>query len=375
MHTQRVQRKPIRPPHIRLTLMKPFLTALILVLLYSTAFAGNPPGNFYKANHSFIQYTGRADFSNPEKPKLWSSGAYIQIKFSGTFCRLDIHDEMLWGTNLNYLEVQVDNQPPYRIQLSARENSISLASNLPKGEHTILICKNTEAENGYIEIVGFTCEQLLKPTTKPTRKMEFIGDSITCGAASDESEIKCGKGQWHDQHNAYMAYGPTVARSLNAQWHLSSVSGIGLMHSCCKKKILMPQVFDKVNMARDSILWDFKLYQPNVVTICLGQNDGIQDSAQFVSAYLQFAKELRGHYPTAKLVFLSSPMAGPELKAALIKYIKAVQESLTTSGEHNTGSYFFDKTYQSGCGSHPSVAEHQQIAAELNAYLKKTMKW
>jgi lysophospholipase L1-like esterase len=48
----------------------------------------------------------------------------------------------------------------------------------------------------------------------------------------------------------------------------------------------MPQVFDKVNMRIDSIPWDFKQYTPDVVTITLGQNDGIQDSVAFCSDYV-----------------------------------------------------------------------------------------
>jgi hypothetical protein len=90
------------------------------------------------------------------------------------------------------------------------------------------------------------CAKLLKPLPKPTRKIEFIGNSITCGTGSDQSEIACGKGVWQDQHNAYLSYGPTVARQLNAQWSLSAVSGIGLIRSCCNLEIVMPQVLIKL---------------------------------------------------------------------------------------------------------------------------------
>lgn len=329
----------------------------------------------YPANHSYIQYTGRIDFSTPTKPKIWAPGAYLQIKFSGSFCMLQINDELIWGKTNNYLTIKVDDRPAYRIQLKGKENQLILAKDLKEGVHTVLVCKSTESENGYIEILGINCEKLLKQQPKPQRKIEYIGDSITCGAASDESQVKCGEGEWYHQHNAYLAYGPTTSRNLNAQWHLSSVSGIGLMHSCCGKKIVMPQVFDKVNMAKDSIKWDFSLYQPDVVSICLGQNDGIQDSVLFTSAYVAFAKTLRTYYPKSKLIFLSSPMASTELNQALVKYLTAVEEKMIADGDHNVGKYIFTKQYRKGCGSHPSVAEHKEIAAELTAYIKKTMNW
>lgn len=357
--------------------MKKHYFTIFLLFALSFCYALKNKATFYSADDSKIQYIGRVDFSNPLKPKMWASGAYVVIKFSGTFCELNVNDEVIYGSVHNYLEIKIDDQPAYRIQLKNKENKITLAKNLSKGEHTVVICKNTEFENGYIEIVGVSCEKLLTPPTKQKRKMEFIGDSITCGFGSDESEIKCGfKGaQWYDQHNAYLAYGPTTARSLNAQYHLSSVSGIGLIHSCCDKKILMPQVFDKINMAKNELKWDFNQYQPDVVTVCLGQNDGVQDSAQFCSAYVKFANTLRGYYPKAKLVFLTSPMADKVLKTALMKYISAVKAALNAQGDKNIGSYFFTKQSTKGCGSHPSLAEQKEIASELTAYLKKEMKW
>lgn len=335
------------------------------------------PEKFYAASHQYIQYAGRIDFSNRLKPKIWASGAYVVVRFKGPSCTVQLNDEMLWGSVHNYIEIIIDNQHARRLQLRGKENTIELAKNLSAGAHTLIICKDTEAENGFIELLGFTCRELLPPPAKAKRKLEFIGDSITCGFGADESVLKCGApgAQWYDQHNAWMAYGPSTARSLNAQWHLSSVSGIGLIHSCCDKKILMPQVFDKINMPKDSLKWNFANYQPDVVTVCLGQNDGVQDSAKFCGAYVGFAKTLRSYYPKAKLVFLSSPMADASLKAALVKYITAVRKELARQGEQNTGSYFFVRQSVKGCGSHPSLAEQQEIAKELTAYLKKEMKW
>jgi Carbohydrate esterase 2 N-terminal len=173
-----------------------------------------------------------------------------------------------------------------RIQTKNKTDTIIATHDSTDGEHTITICKDTESGNGYLEFIGFTCENIIPLEKRPSRKIEFIGNSITCGSGSDLSEIPCGKGLWYDQHNAYLSYGPITARILNAQWQLSAVSGIGLIHSCCKMDIAMPQVFDKINMRSDSIQWDFSRYQPDVVTICLGQNDGILDSALFCNKKL-----------------------------------------------------------------------------------------
>ncbi len=330
---------------------------------------------FFSADHPSIHYTGRVDFSNPQKPKIWASGAYISLLFEGSSCVLKINDEMRWGTQLNYLEIKIDNQPSRRIQLKGKENEVVLASGLNEGTHSLIVCKNSEAENGYIEIGGFFCKNLLTPLQRPSRKIEFIGDSITCGAGSDEREIACGQGSWHDQHNAWSAYGPLTARELKAEWHLTSVSGIGLMHSCCDKKILMPQVYDKINPAMDSIPWNFTLYQPDVLTICLGQNDGIQDSLLFCKAYVDFVTKLRWHYPQTTFILLTSPMADESLKAVQIRYLTAIKETLKAKGDVRVERYFFQKSYRRGCGGHPSIADHQEMAQELSLFLRNQMKW
>ena len=271
--------------------------------------------SFFSADADDIQYTGRIDFRNNAMPRFWSPGVYITIKFSGQEIICAIKDQELWGKNHNYLEIILDNEKK-RIQTKYKTNYV-IVNNLKDTIHTLTICKNTESNIGYLEFGGVFCKTLLKPAAKPVHKIEFIGNSITCGASSDMSEIPCGKGVWQDQHNAYMAYGSVTARALNAQWHLSAVSGIGLIHSCCNMNIIMPPVFDKIDMRGDSIPWDFKRYQPDVVTVCLGQNDGIQDSTVFCKAYIDFVNKLRAHYPKAKIVLLTSPMADEKLKAVL----------------------------------------------------------
>ena len=257
-----------------------------------------------------------------------------------------------------------------RIQTSSSHDTIIVAKKLSEGLHTLLVCKNTEANIGYIELVGILCKKLVKLLPKPARKIEFIGNSISCGTGSDQSEIPCGKGVWPDQHNAYLSYGPITARTLNAQWMLSAVSGIGLIHSCCNMDVLMPQVFDNIDMRGDSLPWDFANYQPNVVTVCLGQNDEKQDSVKFCRAYLTFIQQLRSHYPSAQIILLTSPMADDGLKEVMIKYLTAIKASISST-DQKVDYYFFSKRYYHGCDTHPDLVEHQQMAEELSLLNKK----
>lgn len=330
--------------------------------------------SFYQANDSYFQYTGRIDFSNPILPRFWSPGVYVNARFQGDNCQVVINNEMLWNKH-NYIAIAIDDLTVQRIELSKKTDTLDCGQNLDKGEHTITICKDTESGIGYIEFVGMKCQKLLEPEAKPIRKIEFYGNSITCGTGSDTSAVPCGTGEWHDQHNAYMSYGPVTARLLKAQWVITAVSGIGMVHSCCDMDIVMPDVYDKINLRTNEIIWDFSQYQPDVVTIALGQNDGIQDSALFCSHYVDFIESLREKYANTTIICLSSPMATEPLAPILKKNITAIVNTLNNTGDHNVYSYFFSKNYNNGCDQHPNLEEHSQIAAELAHRIKQIKNW
>ena len=353
---------------------KLLLTALGLLIQSALPGAPLPKPKLFPASDSRIQYTGRVDFADPQRPRFWAPGVYITVRFAGPTCDILIDDEVLGGTNHNYLEIIVDGKYARR-KLGGKSNVIRVAEGLSNSAHVLTICKATEAGIGYLEFKGLRCARLLPPLPKPVRRIEFVGNSITCGMGAVLAPIPCDSGQWYDQHSAYLAYGPTVARALSAQWHLTAVSGIGLMRSCCDKPIIMPAVFDKLNLEAGTGTWDFTRYQPDVVTVCLGQNDGVQDSTQFCNKYGAFLRTVRQQYPRAAIVCLTSPMGDAKLTAALKNYLTSIVATAHARGDRDVYKFFFARRYVGGCGSHPTQAEQASIAAELIPYLRTTLKW
>ncbi|KIC94136.1 SGNH/GDSL hydrolase family protein [Flavihumibacter solisilvae] len=322
-----------------------------------------------------FRYTGRVDFSNPVLPRFWAPGVYIETRFEGSDCQLLINDEEQLSKNHNYIQVMIDGKFYSRIRLSKKRNVIDIARGLDSGAHTLLICKGTESGIGYLEFVGLKCRKLLAPARAPLRKIEFIGNSITCGTGSDILSKPCGEGEWYDQHNTYYAYGPLTARMLKAQWHLTSVTGIGLMQSCCELNYTMPQVYNNVTLRPNSIAWDTEKYHPDVITVSLGQNDGIQDKTVFRKAYVKFVNQLRAAHPASTIFLLTSPMATPELVAWQKEVLNAVRTELSRNGMKKIHTYFFSKRYHNGCGDHPDLTEHQAIAKELQTVISNAMNW
>jgi len=351
-----------------------YLLAILFALSLSCPLMAQEKMNYFPALDSNIQYFGRTVLSETKDVRCWAAGVYMQARFTGNTIKLLITDQVQYGQNHNFVEVVLDNQPAKRIRLKTEIDTLSFT--LPKAkEHSVTLYKDTEAGIGYLDFCGVQCASLLPLNKVPTRKMEFIGNSITCGAGSDLSTAPCGQGAWYDQNNAYLSYGSLTARKLNAQFQLSSVSGIGLIHSCCNMTITMPQVYNKVNMRDDSLTWNFQNYQPDVVTVSLGQNDGIQDSLTFCTAYITFLVQLRNYYPNAEFICLNSPMADAELDKVLKSYVNFIVNFSHKRGDTKVHSFFFSKQFHNGCGGHPDLKEHEQMAAELTGFVKGVMRW
>jgi hypothetical protein len=329
---------------------------------------------FFSSAETAFRYVGRFDMASSEKPRCWAPGTYIEVGFTGKFCEIEINDEVRYGTHHNYIEVIIDDLPPQRIRLRAERNVLIVAENLKDGKHTLVICKNTESAIGYIEFVGMSCESVFAVKAKP-KSIEFIGDSITCGNGCDDSQTICGEGQWFDQHNAYLSYGPSIARELNADWQICAVSGIGLTRSCCGAKTIMPQVYDRVDLREEGIVWKCGKNIPDLVVITLGQNDGLQDSAIFCSSYVSFIKNLRDRYVTSKIICCASPMADEDLKPVMKNYVAAVAKKMQQLGDTNVFSFAYSGMYRSGCTFHPTAYEHTEIAKELAPFVRSTMRW
>jgi len=252
--------------------------------------------------------------------------------------------------------------------------------------HTVWIYKATEATTGPIfieKIMGRNLQPLKRPDAP---LIEFIGNSITCGAAADPSEVPCGTGVYLDQHNAYYAYGPRVARALGVNFILSSVSGIGIYRNWNSDGPTMPQVYEKADLQDNSQRpWIFKNYQPRIVSIALGTNDLSNgdgkrprlsfDSSAFVSNYVRFVLLVKSKYPEAQIALLSSPMINGDRRTLLQNCLTAVKssiDSLNPSGKQ-VALYFFKPMHARGCSGHPNVEDHGILAVQLTPFFKKLL--
>jgi len=328
---------------------------------------------------------GRYEKNAKSGLELISSAVHFGFRFTGTNCLIDAY--IMDKTAHNYLQYTLDGVYQKRIKIYGNNRQPLKIGGLGKGNHIIWMYKATEAATGpiYVEkIVAADCHPL-KNADLPL--IEFIGNSITCGAAADPSEIPCGTGEYHDQHNAYYAYGPRLARMLNVNFILSSVSGIGIYRNWNSPGPIMPQVYEKTDFQdNDSRFWDFKTYHPQIVSIALGTNDFSNgdgrsprlpfDSAHFVRNYIGFIQLVKSKYPKAQIALLSSPMLNGDRRELLQHCLVAVKGAIDHhyASDKPVALFFFRPMQARGCGGHPNLEDHQILAEELRPFFQKLLE-
>ena len=283
---------------------------------------------------------------------------------------------------------QVDEAEAFKVALTGeRDSVVTVATALPQGEHTLRLMYVVEGYELKPDFRGFILDKgaaLLPPPALPERRIEFIGNSITCGygnesiVASDPFE--------YETENHYLTYAQLTCRALEAQAHVVARSGIGVYRSYDGPKTgtpenVMTSEYEYTNLYDRSERWDFSRYQPQLVCINLGTNDlstNNYDVKLLKAAYKKFLSQVRSHNPKAKIVYLcGSMLGGKELEIAK-KTLNEVVDEANKAGDKEV--YRFDFTPQTGdirfgASWHPSVWQHQKMAAELTAYLRSLMQW
>jgi lysophospholipase L1-like esterase len=324
-----------------------------------------------------IEYIGRFDFSNPKSVRFDWPGVQIRTRFEGTSCSIKLKD----GNN-DY-NVFIDGKLHNIIRTTA-DTIYVLANGLNKKTHTLLITKRTEALFGVGTFEGFILDggkDLVKSNEKKKRKIEFVGDSYFTGFGSEGDSPDCVFSR--ETENSYLSFGPQLARKLDADYSIVAISGSGVVKnygdSTRTSEFPLPHYYNQ-SLFNDTLLWDFKSWQPDVVVVRLGRNDYWQKPhpkrEMFRTAYLELLKFIRKNYPNAHIFALCSPLRyDPHCD-----YISSVVNELNGKNKDKKIHFVkvdvkFNPKRDFGCEKHPNRFGHQKIADFLEPIIRKEMKW
>jgi lysophospholipase L1-like esterase len=330
-------------------------------------------------------HSGRVEVLDENKVILIGAASSVSFDFEGNSCSIFLQSTV---DHQNYVSLELDGNYIGRIRIEKGElKSFPIVVSEKKKKHHLAIYKATEAANGGVLFAGTTARLIESKAPKTKKKIEFIGDSITCGYGNDDSTYPCETGEWYDQHNAYWAYGPIVSRALDIDYVLSSVSGYGMYRNWNNEYLeepIIPEVYENLYLNKDnSKPYNFN-FQPDLVSICLGTNDLSEgdgkktrlpfNEEKFVSNYFEFIKTVYKHAPNTRIVLLSSPMLSGERNLILIKCLKKVILAFENDTTHKKIELFqFQPMTPKGCDTHPNIEDDKVMAEQLFPYFKQLL--
>ena len=345
--------------------------SLVWIALVLVACTGPGSKEFVAADNPNIAYIGRFDQSDKTKPEFMYSGCAIRTVFKGTSVEVVMKDDSL----RNLFTVIIDDSL-FVLTANRADSTYLLADSLQNKQHTLDIIRRTEWHGGNTTFLGLRIDKgkkLYKPVIGD-RRIEFIGDSYTCGYGNEGKSRE--EHFTYETENNYLTYGALTARALNAEYQAVCRSGIGIVQGYGGgRDFTMPGLYDEVTI-NNPVTWDYSMNQPQLVVIDLGANDlsAPLDSAEFVNAYVNFLKRIRTNYPSAEIVCIAGPSTPGKEWQTWRNYIHAVVDLFGNNDQ--AIKYFECSTFEpNGSDWHPNVAEHQKMADELIPFLKELMNW
>lgn len=318
-----------------------------------------------------IAYIGRINRTDALSYLFVYPGTSIKAAFTGT--GIDAH--MKPGSG--YFEVIVDGLNPHKIYVDDNDSTVTLASGLGEGLHEVEMVLVYEGYAARPEFRGFTVHdgQLENAPALPELKLEFIGNSITCGYGNEAPDKSYPFADSTENH--YFTYAALTARALNAQEVAVARSGIGVYRNYAgkDKPNTMTKWYDYTCILDSTQRWDFKQYRPDIICVNLGTNDLSTkgyDINTYEEYYLAFIRHLHEVQPQAKIVALTGSMlAGTPLKEQKV-VLDHVGEIVKAEG---VDYYHFDMSTQDGslgygASWHPSMKQHEKMAGELIPFLR-----
>ena len=252
----------------------------------------------------------------------------------------------------------------------------------------VRVLKISEASSSIAAISKITTDKqgTISSTAASPLKIEFIGDSITCGYGVDDPDRNHHfKTSTEDNTKTY-AY--KTAQNLDADYSMLSVSGWGIIsgyseNGAKQASSQLPRYYDRLAVSWTNIncvdpkvvRWDFTTFIPDVIVINLGTNDATYTKGnstkidEYKEAYSAFLKDIRSKNPDAQII-CSLGMMGQDLCNA----VKAVVDSYSTLTGDTKVSFlkFANQNMSDGIVAdwHPSEKTHEKAATLLTAKIK-----
>ena len=272
--------------------------------------------------------------------------------------------------------------------------TITLAENLPNIEHEAVIFKRQDGQH-YIQLLNFGLDdgaQIMPPlTAEPTRRIEVFGDSVSCGERN-EAALYVGKPDpevdLSGYSNSWQSYAAITARNLGAALHDTSQGGASLIDGigwfAGPDYVGQESIWDRIEYnpaLGETKPWDFRRFTPQVAIVAIGQNDSHpvdfmahdydgEQAVHWRARYVDFLRAIHARYPQATIVCITTLlMHDPAWDRAIDEAVQTFNATVGVS-THTVAHHFLFTRNGAATPGHPRVAEHEEMARELTAFIE-----
>lgn len=352
-----------------------------------------------KAGEARLKHLGRT--LTDDKGTIWYalSGSGVEFQYRGTSLDVVLAGDDLTGlTEQQYEQIKTEQDVDYariaiyindeRIvdeRLTSSHRTYHIHDSRQPEEVTVRILKLSEAPHSIVGIQELIMDETdsVSPAPNKDLKLEFIGDSITCGYGVDDENEEHHFSTATEDETASFAY--LTARNLGADYSMVSYSGYGIISGYTEtdEKLLtqlVPDKYEETGYSRGKVngealtltKWDFDRFQPDFVVINLGTNDDsyckdtVERQEEYAASYAQFLQQVRSHNPEAYILCIYGIMTD-----RLYPYVqKAVELYQQQTGDKRIDTLYIEPhTAEAGYAAdwHPSKKTHRRAATEVTA--------
>ncbi|MCQ2537916.1 MAG: GDSL-type esterase/lipase family protein [Lachnospiraceae bacterium] len=316
------------------------------------------------------------------------SGSCADFLFNGTTLTMKIRtDRADDDIQRGILGVFVNNEFTKKLVLDKPVAEYEIYNNPSNSEDVLIrVIRFSENNFGKAGIISVTSDGELKPVAEKDLKIEFIGDSITCGYGVEGVVLKDNFSTATE--NPTKAYALKTVEILNADHSLCSWSGNGIITNYIPPEKdesdlgvpLMPTVYRYTDLAGAEFQnitapeYDFDSFVPDVVVVNLGTNDQSYTRfkedrvANFGKHYGEFIRYIRTKRPNSIIIGCLGVM-GQDLCDEEARQFELL----------NDPKAFFLKLDQQldedgiAVDWHPSEVTHTKMSKVLSAFIKEKL--
>ena len=191
---------------------------------------------------------------------LLHAASYLEFEFEGETLEVEMESEGGGPDFQAWIGIFINNQENthQRIPLKKGIHRYPLWESSDRRRVLIRIVKMSENQYAYTAVKKFFMDQgaVTERTREKAKRIEFIGDSITCGYGN---EAEPGEGFATGTENPWKAYGALTARKLDCDFTLVAWSGIGVLSSWVPPEAEEPNI-TRLMMTRYPYV-DYELFQ------------------------------------------------------------------------------------------------------------------